>query len=122
MSIANCYNPSIFVAGLPIDISAGKVRELFEGVHIETAYTQILRRNKGMSLKFASALIRLADVADTEAAIKALHNVEVEGHPITVRKFLPKSNRPVRACFHSPINKVWTAHVAGETESEAVAQ
>jgi RNA recognition motif-containing protein len=118
--IANCFNPSLFLSGLPTDILPGKLRRLFEDAHIETAFVQILRRNKGVPMPYASAFIRLADVADTERAIEKLNGVEILGHPIAVRKYLPKANRPARrASFHSAPHPTWGKHVAGETEAGA---
>lgn len=119
--IVSCDNPSLFMAGLPIGILPGKVREMFEHINIETAYTQIMRRNKGVPMQYASALIRLADVDDSERAIKALNGVVLDGHAIKVRKFITeKPNRqPVQACYHAPEHPTWAAHRAGLTNYNA---
>jgi hypothetical protein len=97
-----CFKPDLFLAGLPINILPGKVREIFEGVHIETAYLQIVRRRGLVMMPRAIAFVRLADSSKTEAAIEKLNNMLIGGHAITAAKYISPLARAPRAAFHSP--------------------
>jgi hypothetical protein len=82
MTPPKCINPDLFLAGLPIEIAPGKVRDIFEATHIPTAYTQIVRCKGGEMMQRAVAFIRLADSTDTERAIEQLNGTLIDGHEI----------------------------------------
>jgi hypothetical protein len=115
-SMEKCFKPDLFLAGLPIEILPGKVREIFEHVHIETSYVQIVRRKGLVPLPRAIAFVRLADSSKTEAAIEQLNNMLIGGHAITVAKYLSPLARAPRASFHSP------EHPWSRAQAEAGAQ
>jgi hypothetical protein len=113
-----CFNPDLFLCGLPIGIAPGKLRECFESVHIPTDYTEVLREKHGAPLREAMAFVRLADSADTERAVEALNGLEMGGHTIKVRAYIKKP----RVSFSRPAPPTWQAHVEGRSSENEAAQ
>jgi RNA recognition motif-containing protein len=95
-----CTNPDLFLSGMPADIKPGKVREFFERVHVETSYTEVLRKDST-----SCAFVRLAHRDNTERAIELLNGLKIEN--LRVRKYLPKATAKPRASFHSPEHPTW---------------
>jgi hypothetical protein len=114
--MSRCFNPDLFIAGLPIETTSAELAEIFAGINIEMDFAELMR-NRSMGrerMKTAIAFLRLKDKTKAEAAIDLLNGAERDGCKIVVRKYTPKP----KATFRSPAHP-WNAHYAGETETEA---
>ena len=119
-----CNNPTLYLAGLPIDIKAGKVRELFEAVNIETAYTGVVRHRGTEQMVEAIAFVRLVDPAEAEQAIKLLYGKPIgEDHTLKIRKYNTNYRKPApRVQFRSAPHPTWQGSTWQKESAEAVSQ
>ena len=110
-----CYEPHLFLSGLPIGVSLNTLREMFSRAGCHAEFINIVRNSHGKQMPRAIAFVRLLNSSDIEQAREKLHRVVMEGHEISVKKYSEQHRQKQGACYHGQPNKVWQAHVEGRT-------
>ena len=86
---------NIYVANLPYSTTDDQLRETFEAHGEVSSATVIKDRETGRSRGFG--FVEMPDDAQAEAAIEALHDMDMGGRPLTVNKARPRGERPQRS-------------------------
>ncbi len=83
------FRLNIFVGNLPYDLTEAEMRAAFEAHGTVTSASIIMDKMTGRSRGFG--FIEMADKAQGDAAIAALHLQELKGRALTVNEARPKS-------------------------------
>jgi RNA recognition motif-containing protein len=86
------FRVNIFVGNLSYDLTEAELRAAFEAHGQVTSASIIMDRMTGRSKGFG--FVEMADKAQGEAAIAALHLQELKGRALTVNEARPKTERP----------------------------
>ena len=83
------FRVNIFVGNLPYDLTEAELRGAFEAHGTVTSASIIMDRMTGRSKGFG--FVEMADKAQGDAAIAALHLQELKGRALTVNEARPKT-------------------------------